>query len=664
MRKVVLSLIALSSFFIASSQVNAQAQRDEIDYEITSIDINNDSVTVNGWAIVGGHNNYGGVLTNIKVDAKSPNRGTTINGTVTLSDSGGYGDNTSYTGSEYCWERNCSSGTSSYGSLSYKGQCFYRNMHFKATFHTRDLQYLGAGVYFVLTVEYNKQHDSIDRCSTNNSERGYNSNILNKINQYNWGYRNSEQKIIAVDQSRCKVNGSTCSNSHDMQISGKDVELKVTNTGNTFRLNFDTDFGEVPIELRDIHKELVCTENEVFQSVIEDTIEVQLTAEYDDTDRDSESTCGTRSAQQTMSAEIYIVQSGRLEFTLDQGPIFSGGSFPFGFDYTNTVRWYYGNNVEMCPKIEIPNAVEEEYQVAVGVDEYGNTIYETRTRCTGTTEVYSEDCQTEEDSKKLFEEAIAARLYKGVQADVEVELPKDSNSVKNSNQTAKVGSWECEPIVNQYDETVSTTNRWEPGIEWTTKCHYTLPKAMLNKQSADVEYGRNYTSDIWMDKGNVYFIPLKWPTGTFPIKATLNGLSATTISDWTADYTCEVETIQLLYDLENGGYKFFYRPIMLNNPFPDRDPSTNWLEWWNNEANREQLANSYNNLEYKVGLTPNSMRDIRDYNNSMLKNGDRLGYLDYSINASGTSEFFNQNFIASNFSRNTSDYSRLGEMNE
>ena len=103
---------------------------------------------------------------------------------------------------------------------------------------------------------------------------------------------------------------------------------------------------------------------------------------------------------------------------------------------------------------------------------------------------------------------------------------------------------------------------------------------------------------------------------------------------------------------------------MLNNPFPDRDPSTNWLEWWNNEANREQLANSYNNLEYKVGLTPNSMRDIRDYNNSMLKNGDRLGYLDYSINASGTSEFFNQNFIASNFSRNTSDYSRLGEMNE
>ena len=664
MRKVLLFLTALTTFFIVNTEVSAAAQRDEIDYQITSVEINNTSVTINGWAIIGGHNNYGGVLTDIELSAKSPNRGTTIDATVTLNDSGSYGSNTSYTGSQYCYERNCSSGTTNYGSLSYKGQCFYKNMHFKATFHTTELQYLGSNVYFVLSVKYNTLHDSIDKCSTNAADRGYNSNILNKINQYSRGYSNSKQKVVALNGGSCSVNGSACSNSHKMHIGGKEVDLSVDNSSSKFRLNFDTDFGEVPLELRDIHKDLVCSENEVFQNVIEDTIEVKLTAEYDDTDRDEESTCRTTTKNQYISAEIYVIQSGKFQFTLDQGPIYSGGSFEFGFDYTNTVRWYYGNNVEICPKIEIPNAVEETYQVPVGVDEDGNVIYEEEKRCTGTVEVYAENCQNEEDARKLFEEAIASKLYRGVQADVKVELPKDSNSVKNTTQTHEVGKWECEPIKNQYNETVSTTRRWEPGIEWTTKCHYELPKAMLNVQSADVEYDTNYTSDVWKDEGNVYFIPLKWPTGEFPVKATLNGLSASTLSDWSATYTCEVETKQLLYDLENGGYKFFYRPIILNNPFPDRDPSTNWLEWWSDEANRETLAASYSNKEYEVGLTPQSMRDIRNYNKSALQSGSRLGYLDYSINPDGTSEFFNQAYVSANFHRNTSDYSRLGEMNE
>lgn len=687
MKKVVIPILMIISLFLFSTEVSAKAQRDQIDYQITSIDINNQKVTLKGWAIIGGHNNYGGVLTNIKLVAKSPNRSTTVDGYVELNNSSRtYGDNANNSTYGYCWQRECTEAKDENGNTNidpetgntwltdkytparwtYKGDCFYRNMYFTATFDTSDLQYLGEGVYFLLTVEYNKQHDNVDKCSVSLGDRGNAANIINAIEsgKYNWGYTDSKDKTVYVEKNKCKVNGNACQNNQDMQINGKNVELRITNYGTTFRLNFDGDYEQTPLSARNVHKKLICEENEMFQSVTEEEVRVRVTAYY------SDGKC-SNSASEYITAEYYAVQSGTLGFHLDQGPIYSGGNFTFGIDYKNVVRWYYGNRIDTCPLITIPNSKWGSYSCnchrvcsGSGENRSCHTSCDTCYGCVDSATAYPDNCKTLDDAKKLYEETIPKNIYDGVDEDTDVELPKDSNSVKNSERKSKVGTWECEPVVNGDGIRVSTSSRWKPGEEWITNCHYTLPKAMLNVQTADVEYNRNYTGDVWMDQGNSYFTPLKWPTGTFPVASTLNGLSSINTVDWSAEYSCEVETKQMLYDLDNGGFLFFYRPISIANPFPDRDPSMNWIDWWSNEDNRETLMNSYNNLEYKIKLSPTDMRDIRDYNNSMLKNGSRLGYLDYSINANGTSNFFSQNFIGNNFSRYTSDYSRLGEMSE
>ena len=36
-------------------------------------------------------------------------------------------------------------------------------------------------------------------------------------------------------------------------------------------------------------------------------------------------------------------------------------------------------------------------------------------------------------------------------------------------------------------------------------------------------------------------------------------------------------------------YIFIYRPIDLNNPFPNRNPGMNWYDWYNNTKNKNQI---------------------------------------------------------------------------
>lgn len=687
MRKGSLIFLIIISFLLMVPKVEA-AGRGEIDYDITSIDITDSTVTVKGWAIVGGYNNYGGVLTNIKLVAKSPNRNTEFSGKVVLQNTSlNYGSNINYYGDSYCYQRECVQALDANGSpikdpntgntwlkdkyspakFTYKGNCFYRNMYFTATFSTADLKYLGSGVYFNLIVEYNTAHENVDKCSVNSSDKATASNILNAINNgnYRWGYNSSKTKVITVSQNECRVNGNQCQSSNKLKINGKDIELRIRNTNDLFRLSFDTDDTIDSLGATNVHKDLIC-ENTSYQSV--KSGRVSFTVSHTETRSNSSKTCKA-TVSDTLTASYQVIQSGDLEFSLDRGPIYSGGNFTFGVSYVNAARWYYQGTPDACKVLRLTLSVPGTCRSCSSRDENGKCTDWSHYDCCKTGEtitVYGryngKECRDIEDAKKIYEKLVAKKEYDGLNSSTKVNLPKDSNSVKRSNETKSVGTWTCGSVVDIYGNKVRNNSTWTPGEEWITACTYTLPSAMLNKKTADVEYNVNYRGDEWIEEGNSYFIPLKWPTGTFPIKSSLNGLSSISGINWTATYECDVEVKQMLYDLDDGGYLFFYRPISLSNPFPDRAPSTNWIEWWNNSSNQRQLNDSYNNLEYTLNLSPSNLRDIRVYNSDKLRNAGNLGYLDYSINPNGTSNFFSQRYVSTGFNRSTSDYTRLGAM--
>ena len=70
---------------------------------------------------------------------------------------------------------------------------------------------------------------------------------------------------------------------------------------------------------------------------------------------------------------------------------------------------------------------------------------------------------------------------------------------------------------------------------------------------------------------------------------------------------------------ESGGsriiYKFVYRPIDLNNPFPNRNAGLNWYTWYNG-ANIDRLKNSYDNLDYSILISNDKINKIKKYNSS------------------------------------------------
>lgn len=91
------------------------------------------------------------------------------------------------------------------------------------------------------------------------------------------------------------------------------------------------------------------------------------------------------------------------------------------------------------------------------------------------------------------------------------------------------------------------------------------------------------------------------------------------------------------------GLNVIYRPIDLNNPFPAEDgdgrmPGSNWQGYFDNYVdiyitnNRDVTTNEVYNLTpiYKITLTPQIIKAIRDYNTEQ-KNDD-MGYADFNLN--------------------------------
>ena len=178
-----------------------------------------------------------------------------------------------------------------------------------------------------------------------------------------------------------------------------------------------------------------------------------------------------------------------------------------------------------------------------------------------------------------------------------------------------------------------------------TTCTIFLPESEVKLGTGKV----TYENDIEKDKGinNEFYTPIKY-NGELYMSAKFENLTAINginLDGWMKNITvtydgkrnrasnCIVNTYPRFYEEDNKTYKFIYRPIDINNPFPNRNAGVNWYSWYEEPANKNRLESSYDKVEYQMILDNQKVIDIKRYNNL-------YSYLDwYGISDSGKSDF-------------------------
>ena len=298
-------------------------------------------------------------------------------------------------------------------------------------------------------------------------------------------------------------------------------------------------------------------------------------------------------------ANIKISQTGSITTILTPTNTYAGGGFKFGIMYHNTISWSL-------------------------VKQYKGTI---------------EDI-TKEMQAKLKENFVDGFGLKNVKFGNE-QIPDDyfKQNIK------------CQ-------ETGSFTN----GNTLTTMCIVYLPNSVVEEYTGKVTYKQGDNLGL----NNKYYTPIDWDSNKkYEIVATISGMDRLKESSvkadskdknkvWTGtwEYTlngskdnCDIN-LYPLYGQPTGGkknlkYTFIYRPIDLNNPFPNRNPGMNWYDWYNIERNKERLESSYNREQYSITLDSQKTSEIKKYNKDELNKG---GYFDWKTIENGQSSFVDKYF--------------------
>ena len=298
-------------------------------------------------------------------------------------------------------------------------------------------------------------------------------------------------------------------------------------------------------------------------------------------------------------ANVKISQTGSITTILTPTNTYAGGGFKFGIMYHNTISWSL-------------------------VKQYKGTI---------------EDI-TKEMQAKLKENFVDGFGLKNVKFGNE-QIPDDyfKQNIK------------CQ-------ETGSFTN----GNTLTTMCIVYLPNSVVEEYTGKVTYKQGDNLGL----NNKYYTPIDWDSNKkYEIVATISGMDRLKESSvkadskdknkvWTGtwEYTlngskdnCDIN-LYPLYGQPTGGkknlkYTFIYRPIDLNNPFPNRNPGMNWYDWYNIERNKERLESSYNREQYSITLDSQKTSEIKKYNKDELNKG---GYFDWKTIENGQSSFVDKYF--------------------
>lgn len=224
---------------------------------------------------------------------------------------------------------------------------------------------------------------------------------------------------------------------------------------------------------------------------------------------------------------------------------------------------------------------------------------------------------------------------------------------------------------------------------------FSLNRACINKydpfnvvyidanKSCDTLEQKDYVVG-YIDGGVRYYIPLKYPdTDSSKVKFTFNASSGNiSIVDnisGSLSYSCGVNVEQKIYNTPSssggssggsggsgtgsGGYKFVYRPIDLSNPFPNRDPSSNWTAFVNTSL-KKGGSGAYDKYmkrditEYSTTLTASTIEKIKTMNDTEIQKNSNYNSLN-TISLSGKSQLLSD-IIGKD---RKSNYNKLGECN-
>ncbi len=297
-------------------------------------------------------------------------------------------------------------------------------------------------------------------------------------------------------------------------------------------------------------------------------------------------------------AEFGISQTGTISNILTPSIIYQGGGIKFGFVYYNTINWDY----------KIGTLLKNENM-------------------------------TEYEAKKEVLAAVKQKIKN------ETEVVNDLSV--NINITPKV--IEIADINNNLIKSCKQTidGDFEHGVV-TTICTVFLPVTNIKPYTGQIT---GISGEIGNGVNNKMYTEIKY-SGNLNISANVSGLNLIKgkkdESDWSInlnpdinDESCQVNIYNRMYEETTSTnktirYKFIYRPIDLNNPFPSRAAGANWYNWYSKESNRDRLENSYSKLQYRVELNPTVISEIKKFNNG--KN-----YLDWDGFENDKSSFINSN---------------------
>lgn len=285
--------------------------------------------------------------------------------------------------------------------------------------------------------------------------------------------------------------------------------------------------------------------------------------------------------------DVKLDQTATLTNILTPTKIYQGGGIKLGFMYYNTVEWSFSEDKD---------------------EKYGD---DREIRASLTSKLKS--------LEELKNDII-----------VEVYL-KDENGKKYNIYNIKK---ECTRDGTRDGE-------FEEGKTVTTTCTFLLPESIVDLGTGKVKYTNNSGQGI----NNEYYTPITY-TGKLSLEATISNIGVLKdVDNWTNNWkltydgenddSCKVNVTSRLYKPnQSNKYAFIYRPIDINNPFPNRNAGVNWYDWYSIPANKERLKSSYSKQEYQVILDNQSVSKIKEYN----KNNN---YLDWKgINEeTGKSEF-------------------------
>ena len=272
--------------------------------------------------------------------------------------------------------------------------------------------------------------------------------------------------------------------------------------------------------------------------------------------------------------DVKLDQTATLTNILTPTKIYQGGGIKLGFMYYNTVKWKFTDD-----------------------EQYGNDDSEIRGLL-------------ESKLKKLDE----------LENDIVVEV---SLKDKNGDEIGKI---------DNIQKKCEQKGEFTEGKTVTTTCTFLLPESIVKLGTGKVDYNNSSGQGI----NNEYYTPITY-TGELSLEAEIKNIGVLKeVDGWTNNWTlkydgenddsCKVNVTSRLYKPDQSNkYAFIYRPIDINNPFPNRNAGVNWYDWYSIPANKERLKSSYSKEEYQVILDNQSVSKIKEYNNDKNNN-----YLDWT----------------------------------